>query len=395
MVQQEQNDDLSSSQSYGTHKSNSSDKNISQLVNQQQWREAEERLLNNEELKEIAEKASVRSPYYVSSGCGCRALESLSLGEPLQLLKRLDCLAEELASLEIGFYQTLGFDFDQAAYSFDLNNSINPEFSFNIEYVASGFFGSVYKLSAADGRTYALKAFYRRSFELEFSGPWNEAALGVYVTAQHVSNMPHLCAANPAAGWLLSEFVDADYENPTPDGPTWAELGLITLDYQKDADNLLHNRWGAEFRVDFGHLTTLSRNKPAAFKLLKQIREGQPGKFSRSQFMKIFKANQNIRGELCGKLAWVRPQERIQTLHDMFRYSESKFFPLQEYISSGVLPPEDTLSLFSLKMQSDDRNVRAQAIFDLRKLQAAEAAFLKQEWLQRGEFEAFRRYFSL
>lgn len=257
------------------------------------------------------------------------------------------------------------------------------------------FFGTVFRLSPPKGPAFALKVFYRRPFELEFSGAWSEAALGAYVTAKGVSNMPHLCAANPAAGWILSEFVDGDYESSTPSGPTWSELGLITLDYQKDADNLLCNSLGEEFRVDFGSLTSKERAQPELEQALKRLSSiGSKGGLTSEEFVELLEENPELRGHLSSRLSWVRPDERLAAVAGMLEYSECQFFPLQEYITSGLLPSESAVKLFDLKMGCSDSLVRAQAIFSLDGLSDVDAEYLRAQWRQRPEFESFRRYFS-
>ncbi|MCB0337391.1 MAG: hypothetical protein KDD62_13840, partial [Bdellovibrionales bacterium] len=257
-----------------------------------------------------------------------------------------------------------------------------------------GNFGSVFKLSAQNGKAYALKVYYQRSSEHDFSGPWSETALGVYVTSKKVYNMPRLCAANPEAGWLLSEFVDESYRNPHHDGPSWASLGILTLDPQRDSDNLLYNDLGQDFRVDFGHLTTDQRSTAPIPNELREIEGSKKPRdtMNIASFMVLFDNHPTGRQYLADHLCWVSKSERLDTLKAMYGYPEMAHYFVQDYFRAEVLSDLEVRPFFDFLMSKDSPELAAHAIFDIRNLPEADARYLLQQWNSRPEFVAFVRY---
>lgn len=333
---------------------------------------------------------------YASPTAGAAALAALGLaGARRELTLKLDEVADCLRPFEFGYYRHLGFLKDsEAGLLPPLRLDVGGK-TLELEYVGSGYFGSVYKLGAGEGASYALKVFYQRALEHGFSGPWNEAALGMYVTAQNVSDMPHLCLANPRKGWLLSEFVDERFESAHPQGPSWKALGLISYDPHKDGENILAGKWGCPYRVDYGHLASRARQNgtpqnDAVAKLVQSA--GADGAITKGAFLDLFVNDASARRYLMPHLGRLHESDRFEALSEMCSFPEADFFPLQDYMEKGVLPASRTIDLFDLLMKNKDPAVRGQAIFDISKISREEVNHLGNAWYTRPEFTPFMIY---
>jgi len=247
------------------------------------------------------------------------------------------------------------------------------------------------------GASYALKVYYRRYPELLHSGPWSEAALGTYVSAQGISDMPHMAMACPEDGWIISEFVDSEFKSSSPDGPTRESLGLKVLDPQLDADNELCGSNGEAYRVDYGHIDSpegRGDGPPAVRSHLEKYIERR-AYFNSEEFINLFEQYPEDRGYLLGQLWIVEPDERLKTLRVMQGFDGSEHFPLQDYICAKLLPEDAIPELFDLLMSSENSRQRAQAVFDVRNLPSEQSARLIQAWETAPEFRPLRIFMGL
>ena len=350
--------------------------------------EAKLQLLAGEELSDspaAAETAKLIQSMQPLSGVCLRELGVAHA--PQAFFDLMARLAGELASLEAGRYEMLGFP-----------NKLNlPEFHvvcagtpLQLSYVGSGCFGTVFRLKGAGQETFAFKVYHRRNAELGFSGPFGETALGLYVTAHDVRDMPHLCLADPWHGWLLAEFIHDDFRRTDNTGPSWQDLGLQAL----DNGNVIQTAWGDFFRVDYGHLASHQRRQPerAAMKEQVQALRTRREYLTSEQFMALFEKNPRDRRYLCGQLRCVQPDQRLNAVERMLEFEEMKFFPVQDYLSAGLLPLENTRDLFKLLMSASDPSLRSQAIFDVRGLCEEDRSYLMHAWSEKPEFIAFQAY---
>ena len=262
----------------------------------------------------------------------------------------------------------------------------------NAEYVAAGHFASVYKISSGSGPAFALKVYYQRNAEDFSSGPWSETALGIYVTAQDVSNMPHLCIANPERGWLLAEFVDSHYHSPTPDGPTWADLGLRAFDNAPEGPNEVPLTEARKMRVDYGHMATKEREQlyiqdDLRATLLKL--KGAAPHVPSEAFLELFWSRPELRKHLLIELGCLAPEHRLPVLKEAFDAPEAEFLALQDYVLSGLISADKTRELFDLLMTHPNPSYRAQGIFDIRNIAKEDANYLGENWYGKQEFLPF------
>lgn len=300
-------------------------------------------------------------------------------------------VTSKLRLVEAGRYAEQGFLRDFVYPTQRLNLGDMP---CTISYLGSGHYGLVFKLLFEQGDQYALKTFYHSPIDCSLSGPWSETATGLFITAHRVSDMPHLLAANPETGWILSEFVDHSYRTSCPDGPCWKELELTARDSVKDKSNILDTEEDEHIRVDYGHLHSIHRicwrPGPEYQALAEQTRE--QGKASTVQFLDVFRKIPSARPALFDKLGHVEEADRFEVLKQMLQYPEACFVRLQSYLATEVFPVEMTRSLFDLTEEQKNPLWRGQAIFDIRKLSKEDANYLGRIWSSRPEFEPFMFY---
>lgn len=110
------------------------------LGTQSIWREAEDRLLNCEELMNVVAGGSLQAVCYFSPSCGTQVTTRLFPGSPSFSFQIFDQLAVMLRAPEVGYYETLGFEFNRSAYCSDLTKLPPSKLNVGIEYVGSGIF---------------------------------------------------------------------------------------------------------------------------------------------------------------------------------------------------------------------------------------------------------------
>lgn len=356
------------------------------------WKEAEEKLFSGNELKEQV-KSDGSNSVYISSVPGSSCLCELGVSAVQeQFVSAIDDIVFSLQPFEFGHYRELGFLRDSEANIIPpLSIKAFPEIS--LHYAGSGHHGSVFKLTGPGEKSFALKIFYERESESNFSGPWNETALGAYVTARGVKDMPLLCLAHPEKSWILTDFIDDKFVSSYPDGPSFSSLNLVTLDPLNDNENWLAGK-DRKYRVDYGHLTDKERNEDIPYELINCLKEifELNGSVSPEEFLDVFDRNPQWRGFLCSKLFCVAPEKRMNVLEKLLQHSDASFFPLSDYIAGGVFSSEDTTALFNLLTQHPEPRVRSKAIFDIRELSKAAACYLGDSWISQPEFIPFMIY---
>ena len=358
------------------------------------WELAQQQLPTAAEIRTQC-KARDTSPY-CSALVGIQCLQNFSCTETAaEFFEALNHLSSTLRGREIGLYEELGFSGQAADSSLTLHHLPgNP--TYPVTYLGSGHHGSVYRIETTDGSAYALKVFYRRDTERDFSGPYSEAALGAFITAQQVSDMPWLCLAQPAHGWILTEFIDDAYRSKNPAGPAWSSLGLITMDPQRDESNSIETSRGFQFRVDYGHLITEEQREHASHirtRLLATISQGEH--ISKEDYLNLYQAHPDNRHELADALFLVPGEDRLEVLTTLYRYPDMQYYLVSDYQKAQVFQSDEIIPLFQLMMKHSNPLVRSQAVFDLRTLSAETADYLREQWKQHHEFSDFMKYCTL
>ncbi len=291
-------------------------------------------LLSGLELKSLV----TQEQEYISSRAGQNCLKELGVAaEKEQFIKTIEAAVKTLSYFEFGNYAELGFHIEA------IENPI-PKLQFknfkniSLEYVGCGHFGMVYKIANTSGQAYALKIFYPRDADYNASGPWSETALAIYTTKQKVSNLPHLCLANPQNDWLLCEYVDVNFKSTTPEGPKLNSLGLINLDSFNDGQNQIQTSAGEIIRFDFGHLGNGHREQAEYNPLLDVLKkEYSTNTFANlDTFTSLAKEHPEARAQLSRKLFCIKPEERLNALRSLLTYPECHKFPLHDYIDCGI-----------------------------------------------------------
>lgn len=254
------------------------------------------------------------------------------LREQSRILAQLNKVASTLSQLDIGLYRMAGFDYPFTLPPFHLK--LGQQHTI-LHYLGSGNFGSAFKL-VINIESYVFKVFYPRHSELLFSGPYNEAALGAYITAKNVRNMPHLFMANPQARWQLTEYIDKQFDNPHPQGPSWQDLNLQILDPQYNADNEKKDKHGLSHRIDYGHLTTTTRQRPILPDTVKTLFRtlDESHHVDKHAYWQLFKTHPEYRGLLLSNLGCLAPANRLPMLEHALAYPEVQDFPPQAFFSS-------------------------------------------------------------
>lgn len=131
-------------------------------------------------------------------------------------------------------------------------NGWQPQRNLRIIAVGAGFSALAYRLDVptAQGMKHFLFKVFWDPDQDEFmaSGPYKEAANGLYLTRRHAGDAAKFIAGNPSARWHLMEYVDPDAPPPpVADGPTCEDLGFgFDDDLPK---NRIHGK-----RVDMGEM---------------------------------------------------------------------------------------------------------------------------------------------
>ena len=340
---------------------------------------------------------------YVSKPLGTDCLSRLNAETSTsKFLNDLNQLTTMLQRFEFGVYSALGFMPGTETKIYNEKNVSLASQNYSLCYIGSGNFGSTYRLIADNDHHYALKVYYKRGGDCFTSGAWSETALGIYITAQSVRNMPHLCLANPHYDWILSQFVDSQFSSSVFFGPTYADLQLISCDSRTDllADsNLILGAEGESYRVDYGHLCSESRAmRSDSAKLDLELKNSQIfDKFlSKEVFVKLFDANPHYRSPLLYQLATlVSEQDRLKVLTTLFNYDEVKFFPFYFYLNSGTIDYRFTRDIFNLLIEDQSPIVRSKAVFDIRGLSNEDKKYMQQYWDSASEFAPFREFIGL
>lgn len=347
--------------------------------------QARQKLLNDQELKAFLSEEN--DPYIENYLPDVFFDKTIDLSHQKQtILKRLDSTAKLLSQIDVALYKSAGFDkkLNLPPMELDLGSK-----KATLTYAGSGNFGSVFKLSIGQEQ-FAFKAFFKRDSEFLFSGPYNESALGCYITAKNVRNMPHLIAANPQNGWIMSEFIDENFENPHFEGPKWQNLDMTVFD--PFTDNELKDDLGNKYRVDYGHLSNSERKKPALPLKISQLLTKHKEKecIPLDEYWDLFTSCPELRSRLIDKLICIAPENRLNVINKALHYPETKYYPIHDFFKADALSEKDILPLFNILLKHPDKTVRARAIF------ASLPEDKKQElysiWNKRPEFIPFLIY---
>ena len=129
----------------------------------------------------------------------------------------------------------------------------------NIKRLAQGLSGVVYTIEVPGCKPLALKHYFNSQRINLSEGPFHEISLAKKMNEDNVLNIPLLYCANPYEGWMLSEFVDKNYET--------RKDGISVADYVKKHNLVLSDGNSGSFVkgkdryvfVDFGYI------KPSAY----------------------------------------------------------------------------------------------------------------------------------
>jgi hypothetical protein len=216
------------------------------------------------------------------------------------------------------------------------------ESALRFQLLGTGQLGSAFKIEGLGSRAAVLKIFYQRHCDHPlFSGPYSETALGMYITARGVSNMPHILCAAPEDGWIISEFVNEEFESSSPSGPRWQDIGFRALDLKRREDNFIDS-------------------------------------FPES------------RAKFFGELRLVKPEERLATVARFFNYPEMQGFPVQDYFLVKVLSPESVGAVFDMMSAHRSAVVRSSAVFNLENVDTTVRRKVLGAWKNADAFSPLR-----
>ncbi len=94
---------------------------------------------------------------------------------------------------------------DDISFEFNIGNSKKPV---TIQYVGSGAYGTVYKLTV-NNQPFALKVYHEDN-EVSSHGTFGESATGLYFSKKDLKDISKFYFGNPKAGWGVFEFVTKD-----------------------------------------------------------------------------------------------------------------------------------------------------------------------------------------
>lgn len=265
------------------------------------------------------------------------------------------------------------------------------EGALRFQLLGTGQLGSAFKIQGLGTRAAVLKVFYHRHCDHPlFSGPYSETALGMYITARGVSNMPHIQCAAPEYGWIMSEFVNEEFESSSPAGPRWQDIGFRALDLKRREDNFIRGHGEVEYRVDYGHLTTRERKDCGISDGIKCYFPDKGKYISGERFLELMDSFPESRAKFFGELRLVKPEERLGTIERFFNYPEMQGFPVQDYFLVKLLPPESVGAVFDIMSAHRSSLVRSGAVFNLENVDAAVRKRVLGAWNHADAFLALR-----
>jgi hypothetical protein len=342
---------------------------------------AEATLLNGRQLQEVL---SIDTTPYVG-----RSLPPLfPPDKKTSAYAELDHLAEVLKGFDVALFRMAGFSQPFTLPPLAVTLGGVPA---RLDFVGAGNFGLVFKLTA-NGQSAALKVFFPRHRELYDSGPYSETATGVYLTSRHVQNTPRLWMANPGAGWMLSDFVDATYQPRLEalGGPTWESLGFEAIDAEVK-ENQIQGAHHQQFRPDFGHLSHPNRSAdmiPAPLAQLFIVEYGRK-EVPTKKVLALLHAEPSVRPMILERLRQVNPADRLQVIREALRYPEFRHFTWQEFFQFGTLTEAQLAEWFQILMAHPDPAVRAKAVM-FPPNNPELLAQMQRVWKSRPEFLPFR-----
>jgi hypothetical protein len=310
-----------------------------------------------------------------------------------QILSTLNRISQCLCLFDVALYKLAGFDNELKLPLMTLQLGVKKA---QLQYIGSGNFGAVFKLSLGNHH-FAFKTFFKRHEELLHSGPYSEAALGAFITAKNVCNMPHLLVANPQAEWQLSEFIDSEYVDESRKGPTWQDLGFRVLDPLINLDNERQSKSLTPYRIDYGHMTTVDRNAgsekihPDVEVVFSNLDE--TGFVPIEAYWGLFSTIPETREQLFRNLGCLHPKNRLWVIKRALDYPEVKDFPTQSFFETHILEEKDVLPLFKILLRHPDPSVRAKAIFNPKSWSEKRKRNIFQKiWETQTEFTPFLIY---
>ncbi len=344
-------------------------------------------LLNEREMRGLLDKESQSGGMYLGS-------LPLPFTPEDATLKHIDRLASRLQLFEMELYSRAGIHPEKPEMeSFvQLGGLI-----VHVKYLGSGNFGSAFQLATPE-KSFVLKTYYRRNYELLHSGPYSEAALGAFVTRRQVRDMPRMYIAHPAQGWLLTELVDSNWQPANPEGPSWKELSLRSLDPSGGLQNEIPLANGRTCRIDYGHLTAPYRKKnldetsEAVKKEAFRILDGEYASFD--NYCSLFEKYPEARHSLFASLKVLSPERRMEFLEYALNYDEVKYFPVHDFFLVKAFAPKDAIRMFTILMRHKDLVVRARSVFDTSSVAPFESRIMVRAWEEFPVFEPLRIYRS-
>lgn len=356
--------------------------------------EAGRRILDEQELRLLIER-DIRingSGGCIGNGLPRELVPGAAPESEFAALEAIDALASGLRLFEFKLYRQAGFEVEFRPEPVDI---VLAGVEAVLSYAGAGNFGSAFRIECA-GENFVLKVFYHCGAELLFSGPYSEAALGAFVTAKKVRDMPAMFAANPAEGWLLTEYVDENWTPRNPHGPSWRDYSLQSMDPNGGPQNEMALKSGGSCRVDYGHLKSPERRKPErspAVDSAFEVFEGDGRPFvSADHYCAVIDRYPETRFALMKHLGCIAPEKRFDVIARGLSYDEAKYFPTQDYFEAKSLRKEDVMLLFGLLLRHSDPTVRARAVFNLSWMSEHDALLVERIWSECPEFEPFRIY---
>ncbi len=365
---------------------------------QGQWatRCAQEKLLNEDELKSSldAEKPLGKATPYIGERLPKVFFSPVGNKnhQKQAILKTLDIVSGGLRQFDVGLYRSAGFiqPFKFPPLRVKLGNKMA-----RLTYLGSGNFGSAFNLSIG-GQQFTFKTFFKRHRDLLYSGPYSEAALGEFITAQNVCNMPHLLVANPQAGWQLTEFIGPNFKNTHAHGPRWQELGLKVLDPVANQDNEKTDGNNVKYRIDYGHLTTEQRRRPLFPRPQVEFLFSHLGPdhfVPLKAYWQLFKQLPEVREQLFRNLGCLSPKNRLKVIQRVLKDPEFADYPTQDFFKAKVLTEKAILPLFRFLSIHPNPAVRSKAIFNPTSWPEAEKQKIFEPiWNAQPEFIPFLIY---
>ena len=349
---------------------------------------AESRLLNEDEIR--ASFLPDENRKYLGKGVPDSLISFLPEGESTEeeFLAGLDALSAKLRLFDFAVYRREGFHIEFRPDVVDMRIAGAP---FRLTYAGSGNFGLAFRMDFGS-ESLLLKTFYHCSRDLLFSGPFSEAALGIFVTAKGVRNMPHLFAANPYAGWLLTEFISREKHPSRSGGPTWQDLGLYSMDPGKDGHNEIDIDGDcAPWRFDYGHLSHSGRVRDKRHPEMEELCSSFEGNrfLSEEAFREKFERIPQARFSLFRHLGCLAPEKRLPVLSWALQHPEVKYFRVHDFFETKALARSDAAEVFRILMRHPEPTVRGRAIFNLATFNPAERRLVIRMWEELPEFTPF------